>query len=57
MAILFVFDLVMYGILHSQRMDGGMAMARELTPFNISLLTGAGYQLAYDRLFAAGIFI
>jgi hypothetical protein len=43
-AFLFVFDLVMYGILHSQRMDGGMAMARELTPFNISLLTGTDFQ-------------
>jgi hypothetical protein len=43
-AFLFVFDLVMYGILHSQRMDGGVAMAHDLTPFSINLLTGPDFQ-------------
>ncbi|MBE0674497.1 MAG: hypothetical protein IH591_07545 [Bacteroidales bacterium] len=42
-AFLFVFDLVMYGILHSQRMDGSSGILNEIPPVGVSLMTGPGF--------------
>ncbi len=42
-AFLFVFDLVMYGILHSHRMGGAMAMSHGISPVSVGLLTGSGF--------------
>jgi hypothetical protein len=43
-AFLFVFDLALYGILHSHRMGGGFELASALTPGNLNLQLGAGIQ-------------
>ena len=43
-AFLFVFDLALYGILHSHRIGSGFEMASALTPGNVNLQIGAGIQ-------------
>ena len=43
-AFLFVFDLALYGILHSHRLGAGFEIASAITPGNINLQIGAGIQ-------------